>query len=220
MPTVLGEGMPWREFVTKQNPEAYTPREPDLRCYPFNAPAYRSYLEEVAEKAQNPPSSSSPITSTTNAHFSSDASTLLNNSTAARSLSPPHPHPLISPEQHTSDVDSAFDLLEQLLHPESTKRITPKRALAHPFLAGKSGEDDCLPDDDEFVPHEFGEGVCGKWHIRDEVTDEMCVRIKVRCECGECGGVEREEVRVLKPGEGIAIGSQPCEFHEDMELEF
>jgi cell division control protein 7 len=135
----------------------------------------------------------------------------------ASSSTPTTPHPLISPEQHRLDVDSAFDLLEQLLHPESTKRITPKRALAHPFLAGQPGDDDTLPDDDEFVPHEFGEGVCGSWH---EVKDEqMSVKVKVRCACGDCGGeVVREEVRNVMPGEGVAIGREPCEFHQDVDL--
>lgn len=226
VPAVLGDGITWREFVTKQNPDVYKPKEPDLRYYPFNTPAYRAYLQEEAERAQHPPPSSSP-TSPTIASSTTlpPAPSTITKPDSIPTLSPsttlpPASHSLFSPEQHASDVDSAFDLLEQLLHPESTKRITPKRALAHPFLAGKPDEEDALPDDDEFVPHEFGEGVCGKLHFRDEVTDEMCVRVKVRCECGECEGVEREEVRTLKPGEGVAIGRQPCEFHEDMDLEF
>lgn len=92
--------------------------------------------------------------------------------------------------------------------------------MAHPFLAGRPDEDDALPDDDEFVPHEFGKGVCGKLHFRDSETNDPRVKMMVKCECGECGGVEREVIRDLKPGEGIAIGREPCEFHEDADLEF
>jgi cell division control protein 7 len=226
---VQGDGISWREFVTKQNPDVYTPRDPDLRFYPFNTLAYRAYLQQEAEKAQVPPQSSSPVSPT-------DASALPTltivkpdpDQTITSIPPPPSTDPLISPTQHASDVDSAFDLLEQLLHPESTKRITPKRTLAHPFLAGRPDEDDALPDDDEFVPHEFGTGVCGKLHYVDDATEEMLVKVKVGpCECGSCedgrpgeGGVVREKMRRVMPGEGIAIGREPCEFHQDVDMEF
>ncbi|KXN86110.1 Cell cycle serine/threonine-protein kinase hsk1 [Leucoagaricus sp. SymC.cos] len=176
VPSTQGDGVSWRDFVKKQNPDLYTPREPDLH--------------------QDKTMTSSSTATTTN------------------------PHPLISPAQHTRDVDNAFDLLDQLLVPESTKRIIPKRALAHPFLAGQPGEDDALPDDDEFVPHELGKGVCGKWHFRDTVTEEEFVKIRARCQCGECDGEVKDVVRKLLPGEGIAIGREPCEFHQDADLDF
>jgi hypothetical protein len=38
-------------------------------------------------------------------------------------------------EAYKQDVENALDLLEQLLHPISVRRMTPKEALAHPFLA-------------------------------------------------------------------------------------
>lgn len=38
---------------------------------------------------------------------------------------------------YQKDIDDALDLLEKLLHPESVKRITPRDALYHPFLAEK-----------------------------------------------------------------------------------
>jgi len=210
----MGDGMSWREFVTKQNPNLYIPREPDLRYYPFNTPIYRSLLHSETEKSQPPQSSCINVTTTTITTVKHDPEQNPEHSAAPTNLH------LISPIQHAIDVDSAFDLLEQLLHPESTKRITPKRALAHSFLAGKPDEDDALPDDDEFVPHEFGKGPCAKWHFKDDVTEKMCVKVKVKCDCGECEGVEREELRTVMPGEGICIGREPCEFHQDMDLEF
>lgn len=220
VPAVQGDGILWREFVTKQNPDIYTPREPDLRCYPFNTAAYRAYLQQEADKVQAPPQSSSPISPTDMSMASTLTTIKPDPDQTSASVIPTSPYPLTSPTQHTSDVDGAFDLLEQLLHPESTKRITPKRALAHPFLAGRPDEDDALPDDDEFVPHEFGKGICGKLHHKDGATEEMHVKMKMGCECGKCEGLMKEEVIRVMPGEGIAIGREPCEFHQDADLEF
>jgi cell division control protein 7 len=91
------------------------------------------------------------------------------------------------------------------MHPESTRRLTPRDALYHPFLA-----DPFEPEDDEFFPHPFGEGVCGDLHHLDEVTEEPCVRIG----CGFDGDGDGDgEVRRVMAGEGIAIGRWPCEFH-------
>jgi len=90
------------------------------------------------------------------------------------------------------------------MQPESTRRMTPREALYHPFLADPSE-----PEDDEFFPHPFGEGICGVWHHLDEVTEEPCVRMNLDAE--EDGGVE---VRRVMAGEGIAIGRWPCEFHQ------
>lgn len=102
------------------------------------------------------------------------------------------------------------------MEPESTKRIIPKDALAHPFL-----KDPDEPDDDEFVPHPFGRGVCRKLHFLDEVTDEPCVRIRKRkrVKAGDADHEEDEDaggemiVKRLTAGEGIAIGRMPCKFH-------
>ncbi|KAF9060312.1 kinase-like domain-containing protein, partial [Rhodocollybia butyracea] len=151
-----------------------------------------------------------------------------------------------SQEQHVKDVSNALTLVESLLHPWSTKRITPRDALYHPFLhtysdsrrdAGNMvGEDtdmepvvdadaeiEAEPEDDEFFPHPFGEGVCGKFHFRDEV-EIPCVYIYAEDATVEedddvaffaSGHDERKQmvVRRLESGEGIAIGRQPCEFH-------
>ena len=80
------------------------------------------------------------------------------------------------------------------MEPESNRRITPKNALAHPFL--KEAEE---PDDDEFVPHRFAEGVCGRYHFFDEVTNEPCVRIRKRKKTDEEedeGEEEREPIGI------------------------
>lgn len=95
------------------------------------------------------------------------------------------------------------------MHPEATRRITPKDALAHPFLKDRD-----KPDDDEFVPHRFGEGICAALHFYDENTDEPCVRVKAGKRRGDEED-DRMEIRHLMPGEGVAIGRMPCEFHRE-----
>ncbi|KAG9317328.1 kinase-like domain-containing protein, partial [Chiua virens] len=57
-------------------------------------------------------------------------------------------------ESHRADVANALSLLKQLMEPESHRRITPRGALYHPFLADPSE-----PEDDELFPHPSGEGV-------------------------------------------------------------
>lgn len=70
----------------------------------------------------------------------------------------------------------------------------------------------------------------------DEVTEEPCVRVKARSSNGnesrrKGGATDDEEddeeamgngdwedgteVIVIRAGEGIAVGTQPCEFHRD-----
>lgn len=122
----------------------------------------------------------------------------------------------MSEAAHRGEIEKALDLLEVLMHPESVKRITPRDALAHKFLQEPDDreEDDAPVDDDDFVPHPFGRGVCSDLHFREEITEVPYVRTGARCECGECDGATKyEEVRRLMAGEGLAIGSQPCEFH-------
>ena len=92
------------------------------------------------------------------------------------------------------------------MEPEAIRRITPRKALNHPFL-----RDPEEPDDDEFVPHPFGGGVCGKYHFVDDVTDDLCVRVKVE-------GSEEWTTLCVQSGEGIAIGRNPCEFHRNINF--
>jgi cell division control protein 7 len=112
------------------------------------------------------------------------------------------PSPPANAQEHETDVEQVLDLLERLLHPESIKRITPRQALYHSFLRDRDGE-----GDDAHFPHPFGEGVCGEWHFIDTVTEELRVRIQTE-------GGETSVIRVMA-GEGVAIGNEPCEFHED-----
>lgn len=127
-------------------------------------------------------------------------------------------------EAHARDVDNALDLVEKLMHPESTRRITPRAALDHPFL--KEPDE---PSDDEFAPHLYGQGVCGKLHGYDE--DGMYVKVHKRRRkggwryttddiFGSVGSIKEDEgeefeTRPIVPGEGVAIGKMPCEFHRE-----
>ncbi|KAK2465904.1 hypothetical protein APHAL10511_001545 [Amanita phalloides] len=274
VPSITHEGTSWREFVEKQNPHLYDVREPDPQYFPYSwhptsSRKAKDHVPASALHAPLPPPSSSP--------------------TSQRSFSPtvfPRP-PSPTHESHKADIEAALNLLEQLMNPESTRRITPRAALYHPFLVNGSwsgegtlegvrmnedegdgqsegdrddrgygdevmdsgseddgeGEDNMddigitgkakqkekrkrgrrrgrargqkrgklmsAANDDEFVPHPFGEGVCREWHFRDDVTEEPYVKVMVECEDGE----RREEMLTLAAGEGIAIGRQPCEFH-------
>ncbi len=178
VPSVTSEGIPWRAFVEKLNPNLRTPPKPDPQFYP--------YTGSVRSGTRPPPSSSSPPS-----RFSSSRS-------PTPDLQPAPP----SPESYAEGIEQALDLLEQLLHPESVRRITPRKALYHPFL-----QDPDEPADDDVCPNPFTEGVCGSEHFYDEKTDEPCVTIY-----GSHGEVT---VKKLVAGEGIAIGKQPCEFHRN-----
>ncbi|KAJ4479077.1 kinase-like protein [Lentinula aciculospora] len=152
-----------------------------------------------------------------------------------------------SQKQHEDDIDAALDLVDGLLHPLCTKRLTPRSALYHPFLspgdnhrqreadpmvdedtdmkfgADEDLDEDVEPEDDEFFPHPFGEGVCRRWHARDEVGVPY-VKVYARddsdgndddtayLEHGVAKG-RKTVYQSLLNGEGIAIGKQPCEFH-------
>lgn len=177
-----------------------------------------------------------------------DASTMPTNPDAD-AQSNAHAH-----QRHQREFKIIFNLLEKVLHPESTKRCTPRTALFHPMLAEtvaaaplpplsdawatKILQGDSRTGDDAYIPHVSGAGVCGDWHTKDEVTGVECVNVLEKCLClrgGSCvegwsedGEAEQEEeeeerwcgqyikqVVELSPGEGIAIGDRPCEFHED-----
>ena len=122
-------------------------------------------------------------------------------------------------DKHSADVDAALDFLEQLLQPESIRRITPRTALYHPFLRDPDGL-----EDDDFVPHPFLSGSCADLHFMDEVG-EFYVRVRVDADSdgdgdGEGGRAGDDEwvVRKVRAGEGLAIGRTPCEFHRDVPL--
>ncbi|THH11081.1 hypothetical protein EW146_g8169 [Bondarzewia mesenterica] len=183
IPSITQDGISWREFVERQNPVLRIPRQPDTRFYPYNTLPYQHHTQTSSHP--HPPSSSS-----SNYHTSPPSST--------RTPSSPHPP---SPESYANEIESALDLVEKIMNPDSTKRITPRQALYHPFL--RNPEE---PEDDEFFPHPFGEGVCGEWHFVDEVTDEFCVQAAIEGD----GQEGKAKVKRLAAGEGIAIGNQPC----------
>ncbi|KAI6152289.1 kinase-like protein [Pisolithus tinctorius] len=174
VPSITNEGISWSDFVEKQNPSLREVRRPDDQYYPHNV-AHRSLHHS------QPPPSSSP----TSDKFSGSSS--------------PAPVAFPTQESHTRDVENALNLLESLMEPDATRRITPRDALYHPFLADPSE-----PEDDDLFPHPFGEGVCGKYHYIDKVTKDPYVLVNVD---------GKESVRRLVAGEGIAIGKDPCEFH-------
>ena len=180
LPSLSQDGITWKDFVERLNPDLRIPAYPDPYFYPHTPRRPR-------EQSQ-PPSSSS---------------------TYSRSPSPerspsPTPSELAA---YSKEVDVALDFLEKVMEPDSTKRMTPRGALYHPFL-----RDPAEAEDDEVVPHPFGHGTCRDYHFVDEETDELCARVKI-------DGREGWAVRRLQPGEGLAIGRQPCEFHRNVELQ-
>ncbi|KAJ7225679.1 kinase-like protein [Mycena pura] len=167
-----------------------TKQNPDLYDPPKHEPTY--YHEEASANAGSfPPASSSSPT---------------------RGPSSPVPAATedAAREAHKRDVDLAFSLVQGLLEPEAHKRTTPKDALAHEFLH------DDGPDDAEMFPHPFGKGVCHKYHMVDDVTDEQFVKVYEPLRPGQTG--PRLGTKQVAPGRGIAIGRQPCEFHTDITL--
>ncbi|KAI8982741.1 kinase-like protein [Trametes punicea] len=184
VPSLSQDGISWREFVEKQNPELRIPPEPEPSYYPYTLPEHRS-------RTRPPPSSSSC--------YSPGRS-----SPSSPTDDPRAPSPTPSEmDRYSAEIDQALDFLEKAMEPESIRRMTPRAALYHPFLR----EPDA-PEDDEFVPHPFGDGVCGHLHFIDE-EEELCVKVPVE-------GKEDLAVRRVAAGEGIAIGREPCEFHRDM----
>lgn len=186
--------MSWREFVEKQNPSIFKPNTPDSRYYPYN-----DYVTQntTGTSSHPPPSSSSSYSYGQPGSFRSRSTTPT--PTCTDTPAPP------TAASHRADVEAALSFLAEVMQPESTRRITPRGALYHPFLAEPSE-----PEDDELFPHPFGEGVCGKWHFMDPVTEEQCVIVHDE---------GKEQARGVLAGEGIAIGSWPCEFHRK-ESEF
>ncbi|KAG6848438.1 hypothetical protein H0H93_016951, partial [Arthromyces matolae] len=197
---------PWREFIEKLNPSIYEPPEPNLEYYPYNQPAYHEHMAREFEQSRHSvPPSSSTVSSPTSLYFprSSSPAMLDAEPTVEDLLRPP------SEEKHRKEIELAIDLVEMLMNPFSTRRITPREALAHPFLLGEEGDFDEAVDDDEFAPHLFGEGVCGHLHFRDE-TGAPAVKVQIRCECDDTACEEViEEVILVEPGQGLAIGRQP-----------
>ncbi|KAI0832794.1 kinase-like protein [Trametes gibbosa] len=179
VPSLSQEGISWKEFVERQNPDLRIPPEPEPSYYPYTLPSHRSRT-----RPPPPPSSSSCYSPAPSSPTDGRA---------------PSPTPSET-ERYAGEIDVALDFLEKAMEPDSTRRMTPRAALYHPFLR----EEDAPPDD-EFVPHPFGDGPCGELHFIDDL-EELWVKVKL-------DGVPGMVMRRVQPGQGIAIGRQPCEFH-------
>ncbi|KAF7320125.1 Kinase-like protein [Mycena kentingensis (nom. inval.)] len=192
LPTITEAGMSWHSFVMKQNPSLMDPPKPRP---PFEMDMMledETELDGHSSAVVTPHSSSSP-------------------DSRQRSSSPSSmPTDEALRHTHKRDVEMAFSLLDGLLEPDAHLRMTPKNALAHSFLR------DDGPDDDETTPHPFGQGVCAKFHFLDGVTDEPFVRVYEPLRPGQT--TRRLGARGVLPGQGLAIGRQPCEFHQDSAL--
>ncbi|KAJ7275203.1 kinase-like domain-containing protein [Mycena haematopus] len=191
VPSVTETGISWNAFVAKQNPDLYTPPTPDSG-YPT-----RMHDADITATSNSLPPASSSSPSRGSSPSSLGSATALTEQ-AAR-------------EAHKRDVDLAFSLLQALLEPEAYKRATPKQALEHEFLR-ESDE----PADSEMFPHPFGQGVCKSYHGVDPVTEEPHVQVYEPHHGGQ--RPRRLLTRQLAPGQGMAIGRQPCEFHQDITL--
>ncbi|GJJ07071.1 hypothetical protein Clacol_001270 [Clathrus columnatus] len=104
-------------------------------------------------------------------------------------------------KQHEIDVEQAIDLLKATFQPESTKRITARETLYHPFL-----KEPDRPEDDEFFPHPWGQGVCGEYHDRDFVTGDLQLYLD-------------GDMYKVNAGQYTPIGGKPCAFHKNLFLE-
>lgn len=121
-------------------------------------------------------------------------------------------------EAYQQDLEHALDLLEHLLMPESTSRITARDALYHPFLIesseplygptqSSSNVTDIDNGDDDHCPHPIGEGVCGQYHDIDRKKKKH--RVQIPTPNGDI-------FHFVQFGEGIPIGKRPCKFHTDV----
>lgn len=165
VPSVTQDGMSWRDFIERQNPDLFEHYDRDA-------------LDTSLPPSSQPPSQPVDASSQPSTRADSQSQSL--------------------PTTTKDDLAQALDLLEHLMHPESTKRILPSKALYHPFLA-ESGR----PDDD-FHPHPFGQGVCEKYHTIDEEGDPAIIDLDKN---------GRSFQRKVEHGEAIAIGKEPCPFH-------
>ncbi|KAL0576963.1 Cell division control protein 7 [Marasmius crinis-equi] len=284
VPSVTPDGITWREFVVKQNPDLEIPPQPNARYYPYSMQLeahQQRRLEKLdaevdededAEGDTDLSSPPSPLGFQSRLRSSSTAGTssITFPTSPPKTLSSPEPElaPATPPRRrkpqassqeftprapsqasHKRDLENALSLVELLMDPDCTRRITPRNALYHPFLTksptrhgrGRSrtvkgkersddmdvdaeveveeedsemSQDESEPPDDEFVPHPFGKGVCGKYHFKDPVTEEPFVRVLADNGRGmEPGKRSKMKVVRLTSGEGVAIGREPCEFH-------
>ena len=178
LPTLTHDGMSWKEFVERLNPDVHTPPPAEHNYYPYSLSEHRVRTRPCPATSSSPGPSSPSDTS---------------------------PSPVSEAARYSAEIDVALDFLEKAMEPESIRRITPRAALYHPFLREPDAE-----EDDEYVPHPFGDGVCGALHEIDD-ADDLCIKVQVE---GREGWVTRK----VQAGEGIAIGRRPCEYHRGIDF--
>jgi cell division control protein 7 len=115
--------------------------------------------------------------------------------------------PLETPQSYEDAIYHAMDLVSKLLEPEAVRRITPAAALAHPFLLEEVPDPTVeggtrMLDDDDYVPHLFGEGVCGEYHFWDEVTEQGGVVVRRRVAKEDEGEEDGRGSSVSREGAG------------------
>ncbi|PPQ89804.1 hypothetical protein CVT25_007409 [Psilocybe cyanescens] len=227
IPDLDQDGITWQEFVEKLNPGIKEPRKYDMRFYPHNS-KHRDGRGSMMPPPPPPPSSSpTSLDGSDNAL----ADPMLQDTVQQ---SERHANPSSS-ERHAKEMKIAFHFLESVLHFESTRRATPRKALYHKFL-----EEAGAPEDDAVVPHRIGEGVCEEYHFKTEDGINYA-RVFKKCMCkskrealfgipedevdldadgdeeGECEELVEDYVE-LNAGEGVAIGKEPCEFHKGIDF--
>ncbi|KDR84324.1 hypothetical protein GALMADRAFT_237104 [Galerina marginata CBS 339.88] len=214
VPDLDNDGINWETFVKKLNPGIMEPRKYDMRYYPHNSKHKDGRGSMLPPNM--PPPSSSPTAITFPGSESESASATIDPSISNQSDNNRHANPP-SLERYTKDMTNAFSFLELVLHVESTKRATPRRALYHKFL-----DEPGVPEDDAFVPHRPGEGVCGALHFRAPEDDEEdggdgaggtahYVKVMRRCLCMS----SRREVLGEKDEDEVSLDSDDGEDGED-----
>lgn len=205
IPGLEHEGISWQDFVERLNPKVWELRDCDMRFYPHNSKHRdgRHRSDALGVTATPADDGAAPMKEDTALTTTTDAS--------AMPTKPAQSDTAHALQRHQREFKIIFNLLEKLLHPESTKRCTPKTALFHPMLAepATTAPPPPLPGawaakirrgkmrvgDDACVPHVPGGGVCGDWHCKDDDTGIDCVRILKKCLClrgGSCVGSESE----------------------------
>lgn len=191
VPSVTPDGVSWKHFIIKQNPDLYTPLPPNPNFYP----CYR----------KNPPPS--PSDSGEGGEGVEPAMMEL-----GRPSEDKHK------EDVDAAIDLLDKLLHHESPRRYTPRQALYHPFLreHEEEEVSGGR---IGGDDMFFPHPFGEGRCKKYHGRDERTGEPFVRVFTNEEEGGGGGGGKMEVKTLMAGEGLAIGEEPCRFHRGWDLD-
>ncbi|KAF9480183.1 kinase-like protein [Pholiota conissans] len=232
IPDLDQDGISWEQFVEKLNPEIRTPRKYDMRFYPHNCKHRDGRGSTITRDSRTMPPPSTPSTSSFPSSGDPDASILPESTSHSdRHANPP------TARRHNQELQLALHLLDAVLQVESTKRYTPRQALYHKFL-----DEAAVDGDDKYFPHPPGEGVCAEHHFFDASGGMHWVKVRSKCECKDGeehermmegmvdldayeGVVKREEdgpghwVEAeieVQAGQGVAIGTNPCEYHRNM----